>query len=138
MNVVPMPKLKAFLDDSLEVSFTVERWTTLKYVRDQLRILCDNKINEDADKWISPSQATIPHEVFLDIIAPAFPEKSSSQDKMALLKRSRWVVNANRGATFAKLGLPCHSSNRKMASWISSSDWLEKRQWSHDFVSPWF
>ncbi|CAE7524128.1 unnamed protein product, partial [Symbiodinium sp. CCMP2456] len=47
MNVVPMPKLKAFLDASLEESFTVERWTTSKFVRNQLRILCDNKIDED-------------------------------------------------------------------------------------------
>ena len=157
MNVVPMPKLKAFLDASLEESFTVERWTTSKFVRNQLRILCDNKIDEDADKWISPGQGTMPHEVFLDIIAPAFPEKSSSQDKMALLKRSHWVVNTNRACYVRKAGtgtnpVPCIQYEGGVMDFIADSgkaildrmkngdkrppsDWLEKRQWLHDFVS---
>ena len=157
MNVVPMPKLKAFLDASLEESFTVERWTTSKFVRNQLRILCDNKIDEDGDKWISPGHGTIPHEVFLDIIAPAFPEKSSSQDKMALLKRSRWVVNTNRACYVRKAGtganpVPCTQYEGGIMDFIADSgkaildrmkngdkrppsDWLENRQWSHDFVS---
>ena len=157
MNVVPMPKLKAFLDASLEESFTVERWTASKFVRIQLRILCDNKIDENADKWIQPGQATIPHEVFLDIIAPAFPEKSSSQEKMALLKRSRWVVNASRACYVRKAGtgtnpVPLVSyqdgitdfvadsgkalfNRMKCGDKLPPSDWLEKRQWSHDFVS---
>ena len=157
MNVVPMPKLKAFLDASLEESFTVERWTASKFVRNQLRILCDNKIDENADKWIQPGQGTIPHEVFLDIIAPAFPEKSSSQDKMALLKRSHWVVSTRRACYVRKAGtgtnpVPLVPYQDGITDFIADSgkallnrlkcgdkrppsDWLEKRQWSHDFVS---
>ncbi|CAE7179837.1 unnamed protein product [Symbiodinium microadriaticum] len=146
MNVIPMPELKAFLDASLEESFTVERWTTSKFVRNQLRILCDNKINEDADRWISPGQATIPHEVFLHH-RPGLP-----REVMFAL-----VVNTNRACYIRKAGtgtnpVPLIQYEDGVMDFISDSgkalldrmksggksppsDWLEKRQWSHDFVS---
>ena len=40
VSCVPVSKMKAFLDMSLEESFTVERWTAAKFVRNQLRIVC--------------------------------------------------------------------------------------------------
>ena len=40
VSCVPVSKIKAFLDMSLEESFTVERWTAAKLVRNQLRIVC--------------------------------------------------------------------------------------------------
>ncbi|CAE7299339.1 unnamed protein product, partial [Symbiodinium necroappetens] len=76
----------AFLDSTLEETFTVERWTTSKFVRHQLRVLCDNKVDESAEEDIVPGQTSISFNTFLDMISPAFPDKSSKKDKMALLK----------------------------------------------------
>ena len=39
MSNIPLPKIKAFLDSSLSETFTVERWTTTKFVLNQLRIM---------------------------------------------------------------------------------------------------
>ena len=40
MSTIPVSKMKAFLDMSLDETFTVERWTAAKFVRNQLRIVC--------------------------------------------------------------------------------------------------
>ena len=40
VSTIPPTKMKAFLDQSLEEAFTVERWTAAKFVRNQLRIVC--------------------------------------------------------------------------------------------------
>lgn len=40
VSAIPPTKMKAFLDQSLEEAFTVERWTASKFVRNQLRIVC--------------------------------------------------------------------------------------------------
>ena len=39
-SMVPVAKLKSFLDSSVAEAFTVERWTAAKFVRNQLRIIC--------------------------------------------------------------------------------------------------
>ena len=39
-SMVPVAKLKSFLDSSAAEAFTVERWTAAKFVRNQLRIIC--------------------------------------------------------------------------------------------------
>ena len=101
---IPIPKLKAFLDSSLMESHTVERWTTRKFVLHQLRIVCDNKVNEAAEPEVSDSGQTISFGSFLDMIAPAFPEKASEQDMLALLRRARWVVNTPKATYVRKAG----------------------------------
>ena len=154
---IPISKLKAFLDSTLEETFTVERWTTSKFVRHQLRILCDNKVNESAEEDIVPGQTTIPFDTFLNIIDPAFPDKSSKQDKMALLKRAHWVVNLRRAIYVRKAGagtapVPLVHYVDGITDFLADSgksimanmqdgvkdppaDWMEKRQWSHDLVT---
>ena len=46
---VPISKLKSFLDSTLVETHTVERWTASRFVQHQLRIICDNRVNEDAE-----------------------------------------------------------------------------------------
>ena len=154
---IPISKLKAFLDSTLEETFTVERWTTSKFVRHQLRVLCDNKVDESAEEDIVPGQTSISFNTFLDMISPAFPDKSSKQDKMALLKRSHWVVNLRRALYVRKAGagtapVPLVHYDDGITDFLADSgksiianmqagikdppaDWLEKRQWSHDLVT---
>ena len=154
---IPIPKLKAFLDSSLMESHTVERWTTSKFVLHQLRIICDNKVNEAAEPEVSNLGQEIPFGSFLDMIAPAFPEKASKQDMLALLKRAHWVVNMPRATYVRKAGggegpvraVPydhgvmdfiSEEGKRviramKEGNTLPLNDWLMKRQWSHDFLS---
>jgi hypothetical protein len=65
MSNIPLPKVKAFLDSSLTETFTVERWTTTKFVLNQLRIICDNRVHAEAEEGIKIGQDTIPFHVDL-------------------------------------------------------------------------
>ncbi|CAE7259078.1 unnamed protein product [Symbiodinium microadriaticum] len=51
--------------------------TKLK-VRTQLQVICDNRVNDDAEPDLLDSAGQIKFD-FMDIIAPAFPDKSSKQ-----------------------------------------------------------
>ena len=93
MSQQAMPKPKAFLDSSLDESFTVERWTTTKFVPNHLRIICYNKVKDAIEERITPGITTISFKTFLDYVAPAFPEKVEKQDIIACLKRAHIVVN---------------------------------------------
>lgn len=66
MSQQALPKLKAFLDISLEEAYTVEQWTTTKFVKNQLRIICDNRVNGKAEDKLKPGDSTIPFTHFLD------------------------------------------------------------------------
>ncbi|CAE6938161.1 unnamed protein product [Symbiodinium sp. CCMP2592] len=90
---IPVTKLKSFLDSSLVETHTVERWTAARFVKGQLRILCDNKVDEDAEKGTPEGAMSVKFETFMEMTAPAFPEKASSQDEMACYKRAHWIVN---------------------------------------------
>jgi hypothetical protein len=43
----------------------VERWTTTKFVLDQLRIICDNRDHAEAEEGIKIGQDTNPFHVDL-------------------------------------------------------------------------
>ena len=154
-TTLPASKLKSFLDSTLAEVHTVERWTTARFVRNQLRIICDNRVNEDAE----PKKGTgyVSLKTFMDMIQPAFPEKASKQDIMACLKRSHWVVNLRHGVYLRPAGtshddVMCVSYTDGVDDFISPegkkvmalmkdgcktppSDWITKRQWSHDLLS---
>lgn len=162
MSQQALPKLKAFLDSSLDEAYTVERWTTTKFVKNQVRIICDNRVNGKAEDKLKPGDTTIPFNQFLDLIAPAFPEKAERQDILACLKRAHFVVNLDY-ATYVRPAGICESPvtivpyredecNRPITDFISSEgkkiigrmkdgdktppkDWISKRQWCHDLLS---
>ena len=130
MSQQALPKLKAFLDSSLEEAYTVERWTTSKFVKNQLRILCDNRVNGKAEDKLKPGENTIPFSHFLDIIAPAFPEKAERQDIIACLKRAHFVVNLDYATYVRPAGIgegpvtvaryPEDENNRQITDFISA------------------
>eukprot|EP00438_Fugacium_kawagutii_P031959 Skav201900 [mRNA] locus=scaffold550:1007870:1009721:+ [translate_table: standard] len=149
VSTIPPTKMKAFLDQSLEESFTVERWTAAKF---------DNKVNEGVEPQLAIGQSTIPFQTFYDIIAPAFGEKATKQDIMACLKRAHWVVNLKLatyirkadGTKEADVPLIRHEDGdsefisedgKKMIARMRAGDmsipddWLMRRQWSHDLLS---
>ena len=101
--MVPIPKLKSFLDSSLAECHTVERWTAARFVQNQLRIICDNKVNEKAEPE-EDSGISTDFDTFYDMIKPAFHEKANLQDVMACLKRARFVVNMNAATFIRKAG----------------------------------
>ena len=93
---LPVSKLKSLLDSTLAEVRTVERWTTSRFVRHQLRIVCDNKVEESAETP-KGSGLHVPLKHFLDMIKPAFHKKASKQDIMACLKRSLDSESTPRG-----------------------------------------
>ncbi|CAE7253947.1 unnamed protein product, partial [Symbiodinium necroappetens] len=156
VNTVPIPKLKSFLDSSLAECHTVERWTAARSVQNQLRMLCDNKVDEKAEP---PEDSDTSREIdtFYDMIKPAFHEKAKLQDVMACLKRAHFVVNMNRATFIRKAGtskdpvirVPHMDGVRDFLSEERKSvigymqdghktppkDWVQKLQWSHDVMT---
>ena len=114
-------------------------------------------MNENAEPDLRQDQDYISFAEFLDIITPAFPDKSTRQDIMACLKRSHWIVNMNQAVYLRKAGVaaedvPLVHRPSDAPDFISEdgkkvlgamregiltapSAWLEKRQWSHDWLS---
>ena len=103
VNNIPVPKLKSFLDSTLAECRTVERWTAARLVQNQLRIVCDNKVDEDAEPQDDGSTTT-PFQIFYEMIKVAFHEKASRQDVMVCLKRAHFVVNMNNAVFTRKAG----------------------------------
>ena len=52
-------------------------------------------MNDDAEPDLPDSAGQIKFD-FMDVIAPAFPDKASKQDHMACLKRAHWAVNVKK------------------------------------------
>ena len=162
MSNIPLPKVKAFLDSSLTETFTVERWTTTKFVLNQLRIICDNRVHAEAEEGIKIGQDTIPFHVFIDYIKPAFHEKAQKEDIQACLKRAHFVVNMTEAVYVRPAGAgeapvrivryPETETKEILRDFIAEegkpiiakmqegcleppSDWLQKRQWCHDLLT---
>ena len=66
-------------------------------------MICDNRVNDDAEPDLLDSAGQIKFD-FMDIIAPAFPDKSSKQDHMACLKRAHWAVNVKKALYLRPVG----------------------------------
>ena len=153
---VPISKLKSFLDSTLVETHTVERWTASRFVQHQLRIICDNRVNEDAEPQ-DEDLTEIPFNAFLDMITPAFADKCGRQDMMACLKRAHWIVNMKYGVYLRRAGTctdpvrRIHYTDgiqdflspegRKVIGHMRAGnksppvDWADKRQWSHDLIT---
>ncbi|OLP92637.1 hypothetical protein AK812_SmicGene25516 [Symbiodinium microadriaticum] len=138
-SVMSVTKLKAFL------------------VRNQFRVICNNRVNDDAEPDLPDSASHIKFDEFMDIIAPAFPDKSSKQDRMACLKRAHWVVNMKKALYLRPAGTVTGPVRRisymhgqtdflndagraimqAMRDGVETppNDWIQKRQWTHDVLT---
>ena len=99
MSTTQVPKLKSFLDSTLAECHTVERWTAARFVQNQLRIVCDNKVDEDAEPQ-NDGSTTTPFQIFYEMVKAAFHEKASKHNVMAFLKRAHFAVNMNSAVFF--------------------------------------
>ncbi|CAK8996450.1 unnamed protein product [Durusdinium trenchii] len=162
MSNIPLPKVKAFLDSSLAETFTVERWTATKFVLNQLRVICDNRVHAEAEEGLKIGQTEIPFHVFMDYIKTAFHEKAQREDIQACLKRSHFILNMNEAIYVRPAGageLPVRivrypeTDNREVIKDFIApegkpiiaqmmegnptppSNWLQKRQWCHDLLT---
>ena len=87
-------KLLAFADVGQEEAHTVERWENVHMVRGQLRIMCDNPIDETNEP--THSQSIVTHEEFWNIARIAYPRKVDDTKIMALWKRSAIILNTSK------------------------------------------
>ena len=86
-------KLLAFADVGQEEAHTVERWENVHMVRGQLRIMCDNPIDETMEP--SHTQSLVTHNEFWNIARIAYPRKVDDTKIMALWKRSVIILNTS-------------------------------------------
>lgn len=121
----PVTKLKAFLDVGEEEAMTRERWGASKYVQGQLRIVCDNAFDQNADRDLPPipfgqASDTVPMHVFMDIVKPAWP-KTGFANVEALLKRASIIVNTERFVYLKLAASPNIQRFNKYPSYLSSN-----------------
>jgi len=91
-KLIPPSKWKAFGDVGLTESMTRERWGASKWVRNQLRLFAFNPFCDDSE----PAQGnTVSHDQFMKILDPIFGKEVDEESKLAVLKRSCFVVLTN-------------------------------------------
>ena len=95
LNKQDPAKTKMFFDPSMKSAKTKERWGAAEFVRNQMRSAADNKLDFSA----YPSEVNyafnnfkVPHNSFLEMIQPAFPEKTPIGDVEAILKRAVMIL----------------------------------------------
>jgi hypothetical protein len=88
---IPIRKMKALADVGLQETLSKERWTAVKWVLNQLRILCDNKYDISFEP--KHNEPLVSHKAFYDMIRPAFWADAAEPDIKAIMKRAVIVVN---------------------------------------------
>ena len=91
---IPIRKLKSLTDVSLEETLSRERWTAVKWVMNQLRIVCDNKY--DRTKEVPGNAPTVSHKEFYALVRPAFWADAGEIDIEAILKRAVIVLHTEK------------------------------------------
>ena len=84
-------KKKAFSDVGDQETITKERWNAAKFVRHQLRIVCDNQYDPEREPTNADIDNKIEHEAFLRMVRPAIGDVSDA-DSMAVLKRAAFLL----------------------------------------------
>ena len=94
-------KLKAFTDVGDDESMTRARWTSAKFVRNQLRIVLDNAYNPDAEPSDNDTKQalTVSHDDFFLMVRPALGSMPKT-DAMAIFKRSAFIIFGRKHITF--------------------------------------
>jgi len=87
--------LKAFLDVSLLEAAIWARWGGIRLAKGQPRIICENKIDIDAEGQVANDVNVMTHKQFLDLIRPMFPDRMAACDIDAVMKRANFIVQTN-------------------------------------------
>jgi hypothetical protein len=83
LNKQDASKTKMFFDPSQKSAKTKERWGAAEFVRNQMRSAADNKLDFKAaptDEDLAFNNFEVPYERFLQMIEPAFPDKTPIGD----------------------------------------------------------
>ena len=114
----PIRKMKGFTDVGCTM-LTKERWGAAKFVQGQFRVFVCN--DYDTTAWVeahkdlvSGTISHMPHEDFLKVIRPVFPNDTPPPHIMAVLKRANILVNIGKLMVFREAGqheksVPCLS-----------------------------
>ena len=88
---------------------TKERWGAAKFVQGQFRVFVCN--DYDATAWVETHQDMVsgtvshmPHEDFLKVVRPVFPNGTPQPHIMAVLKRANILVNIGKLLIFREAG----------------------------------
>ena len=88
----PIKKKKAFSDVGDLETILRERWTAAKFVKHQLRIVCDNSCDDELpEDFHTPESLIVPHEQFIKIVHKALG-CIPVPDQQAILKRAVFIV----------------------------------------------
>eukprot|EP00971_Amphidinium_carterae_P220757 4382634-Amphidinium_carterae.1 len=98
-----VPRLKAFLDVSAEDAGVSTRYSSARLVSHQLRQLCSNSYDPDAEPPAYDITSEMTHESFINRVKDVFPKSLNKVDLMACLKRCKCSVI---GAKQAVVRLP--------------------------------
>ena len=91
-----MARIKALLSVGEVKSLTYQRWSASCFVQGQPRMVNANQYDAEAER--DPGVATaIPHASFFAMVRPAFHEKATSCDIMAVFKRAVVVLTTKLG-----------------------------------------
>ena len=96
--------IKGFIDTSTAVTLWAH-WGACVFAANQLRIICNNPINRDADRDDLDFFTTeVSHQVFRDLTRPAYNMAMNDEDFLAVLKRCVYIVLAPHRAYLRLLG----------------------------------
>ena len=87
-------EVKALCDVSQMEQLSRERWSAVKWVMNQLRILCDNKYQPAVEP--GGLATVISHDEFFNMVRPAFWEQAEETDIMAIFKRAVIIINTEK------------------------------------------
>ena len=94
LSAVSSADIKGFFDTSTAVMLWA-RWGACVFAANQLRIICNNPINRDADRPDLDFFTTeVSHDVFCNLTRPAYNIGMNDEDFLAVLKRCVYIVFA--------------------------------------------
>ena len=89
LGAVSSADIKGYIDTSMQWA----RWGGCLFAANQLRIICDNPINWDADREDLEFFATnVPHTAFRKLTRPAYNAMMNDEDFLAILRRCVYMV----------------------------------------------
>eukprot|EP00971_Amphidinium_carterae_P115758 2292848-Amphidinium_carterae.1 len=106
--------LKTFLDSCELEANTMARWTSSRSEQGQSRhVLCNKFLDEEEDDVIKD----LTHKSFVKMIAPFFPTSATTEDRVAIMKRSWSVCFGNKNIFVRPPTEPTSAKISKYSYW---------------------